>query len=117
MEYRVTEAVEPADVLRAVADEIERVGWHQATRWQYGNVDPLTGAVCLYGGLDAVLVGVPSDAAAWDDPRYKPSLALLEERVTERSGGVHGVSEWNDYPGRELEEVLGLLRGEPRLND
>lgn len=102
MEYQITDATEPADVLRAVADEIERVGWCRGH-----NADE-TGAVCLDGGLDAVLVGDPLDAAD-DDPRYGDAFALMLERVQRRGGST--VSFWNDDPRRARAEVLEMLRG------
>lgn len=103
--YRVTDAVEPADVLRAVADEIRRVGWGRGP----GNVDTL-GHICLYGGLDAVLVGRPNDdVLASADPRYDPAFRLLGERIAVRIGRPD-ISRWNDLEAKDLKDVLSLLR-------
>ena len=91
----------PSDILRAAADRIERYGWTQHESGQDGQ------RMCVLMAL-----GAACDDAG-DRGRNEPSLwrsakSALERHVRIGSGFV---SNWNDAPGRTVDEVLAALRG------
>lgn len=89
----------PEVVLKDAAAHLERVGWVQAYE------QPLEGSpTCIIGAITAV---------CHESPRAEWRAA--KELVAERLGtfpSALAVGAWNDKPGRTVDEVLRVLRGE-----
>jgi len=95
------------EVLRASAQVLRERGWCQG--WYVdgdGSTDVDTGgAVCLFGALNLVFYGTPFPPEEGDqDPRSATLEAALAIVADEGD-----VAEWNDEPGRTVEEVLAAI--------
>ena len=80
----------PEIVLKDAAAYIREHGWCQ------DQLAKLNGQVCLLGALD----DIGEDAEG-------PAEELLRERL-----GGGSIADWNDTPGRTVEEVLSVLEGQ-----
>ena len=90
-----TEAgVSAEDVLRKAAELIRRDGW------AVGRLYREDGARCILGAIDAA-------------SRHGPIQMFTDASVLARSRipGAPFLDDWNDAPGRTVEEVLAVLEG------
>lgn len=102
-----------AALLRAGAEVIERDGWQQGDYWPEaggGDEDVLPpravgDPVCLVGGIVAAAGGALYGAGA-GEPGEVAILAVAAHLGCDR----YGIAEWNDKPGRRVDEVLAVLR-------
>ena len=100
--YRKSTAKTPAGVLRAAAKIIRKHGWHQ------GNyVNELTGQVCLFGAINAAVTGDPNNESPYAN-RATNAGRLFEDRLKGLGLGEDGI-DFNDAPGRKVEDVLAIL--------
>lgn len=92
---------EPADVLDAAADYIERHGWLQGQSWlgEWPNLAYRSGPVCASG---AIRVAVRPDGK-WSNTAQS-ALQVLENYLDAYA------AQWNDIPGRTRAEVVQALR-------
>jgi hypothetical protein len=95
----------PADILEEVADLYEsgEIGWTQhafrRTRLAHPN------SYCLIGSMRHRLL----DAQKSYGLEYEFALKYLHGYIRENGHGP-GVDDWNDMPGRTLDEVVDLLK-------
>lgn len=96
-----------SELLRKGADEIRRRGWWQGA---YGSdhEDLKSCSVCAVGALNAADSGTPYPADDLSDAHYAASR-LLDELVWRDGAGSPGIVNYNDQPGRTVEEVLDLF--------
>ena len=85
-----------SEFLEAMADVIEKRGWTQDRL-----VDTKTGAICLIGGMQAVLASRTNAVVDW-------GLSTRVQYRLHRAVGLLG--RWNDELDRTKQEVLDLLR-------
>jgi len=81
------------DILKAARERLVKDGWAQG---HFTNVD---GEHCMLG---AVMEVVPVDADGYSEAdHYTHARYELGKAV-----GTQNLLEWNDYPGRQVDEVL-----------
>lgn len=97
-----------SELLRKAADEIRRRGWFQGA---YGDVDPdgetpldeqmKTCRVCAWGAVRSAANGSPY---GWEHDTATP----VDRSILALTGviPIPSVPDWNDAPGRTVEEVL-----------
>lgn len=84
-------------MLFAAASRLEAGGWCLGPGIGYGQAE---GPTCALGAI--VFVG---------GPRFGVARDALKAHL-----GIHGVTVWNDSPGRTAKEVIGALRSAARAS-
>lgn len=112
MVFNITPEQISADC-RAVADVIERNGWHQGG-YYFAESGKLAGdsRVCALGAINVVVHGLPW-APMWHTAARERCGALVMAitghiRATGQAGDT--LVDWNDEPGRTAEEVIAAFR-------
>jgi hypothetical protein len=106
------DAVPAAPVLRSAALYLERHGWIQGAYYD-GTAGVFTPAACLVGAIGMVCYGGPCEAPAqlFDDPGFldfEEAVLHLDRYLLVEDGSES--YEFNDAPGRRVEDVLMVLR-------
>lgn len=106
--YPVTKAKTARGVLAAARRVIEKFGWYQGSEQDYA-----TGAVCLYGAIQAVVSGNPENyvetRAALGDV-YDDITKIVQKNISAKDPYDVLIAEWNDEVGRTVDEVLAVMR-------
>lgn len=100
----ITDSVE---VLRTAQTVLGVNGWHQGGFYnRAAELPPASSPVDLYGAL-ALAAGADAPMS-WGGPGSDDAMGLLRAVLYARGEWV-GLAEWNDEPGRTVEDVLSLL--------
>ena len=106
-----------ADVLDEAARILRRNGWHQG--FYYDRSKKTDGTrfdqcrVCARGAINLASDGPPDNDAL--PGAAEAADALLEWLyLSNRLGDALSVADWNDKPGRTVDEVLAALEGAAR---
>lgn len=97
---------DPAAVLNAAADLIERDGWHQGEFWpDHGTaqIEYQTGMPCCPVGAMAVILGFTCSGQHPVGAAYTPAATLLRRLVPAIAG-------WNDALGQTAANVIATMR-------
>lgn len=95
-----------SELLRKAADEIRRRGW-----WQGDFAQPNEGVladwyencpVCAWGAVNCAL----NDGDPWITHQTDLEASASFARLVAKAGGGKDVAQWNDDPGRTVDEVL-----------
>lgn len=105
----------PADTLRAVATYLQRHGWTQGA--YYASISPplVMPSACVLGAFGMVLHGEPLDnpEAVWlpEAAAYQAARTVLLDHLVDADNlGVYCLGDWNDTPGRTVEQIISACR-------
>lgn len=78
--------------------------------WEQGRNQNFRGNVCLQGAINIAILGKAYSGGSIplsEVDRFR--RRALAEVISRHFGGNEYIIDWNDYPGRTLEEVLKLV--------
>lgn len=104
-------SIETADVLDRAADIIERNGWWRKSYYDFGAVGSKPKcelACCARGAINLAANGRTPDRLS---NLGEDALHALERYLGISGEHPDSVADWNDEPGRTVEEVIAALRG------
>lgn len=93
-----------SELLRKAAGEIRRRGWIQNHLGESSDVENC--AVCAIGAVNAAACGSPFMGLG---PGERAPLDILETLLEEDCSGYVWIANYNDAPGRTVDDVLDLF--------
>src|SRR2546423_6957485 len=112
MVFNITPEQTAADC-RAVADVIERNGWHQGSYFYAEPGKPAgQSRLCALGAINVVTHGVPWSPLWETAARERGAAVVMAITGYIKASGRAGETlvDWNDEPGRTAEEVTAAFR-------